>query len=387
MGAIKTTRSRRARLTFAVALVAIVAAAGCVFPIERTGDQIRLVDEATYTIGGREVALDFYVNDAYQCGRTGNFTFLVVEPLDDDGGQAPLWVYLHGGGVGYYDADGDYHPGDPSSNDEESFAELTGRVKNLVLRADGQVRDTTLARRIQEGYRILVPSMCDHDLHSGTGTPYPNNPNPGREDDTVNGLQANMAAVEHVAGRYSTTDVLVHGTSAGSVGAYSLAYSFAQEGIHLTGAVMDAYLIGERVQELFDSGVELPQSRDPEFDTDGVIDKIGPFVGDPNLYAERTVANGFRDVPLFDVVGSADPFCAGQLSPIPAADGENNCAWVHGLLDDAVADQPNSPHEVLVVDGVGHVVTSKTGPWLDAIDAWLAGVLAADPSPPFGGGS
>jgi hypothetical protein len=91
--------------------------------------------------------------------------------------------------------------------------------------------DNTITRRLKEGYRVLVVSYGDHDLYSGLGTPYPNNPKGGE----VNGLQASMAAVEYTVANYPTTHVFTHGTSAGSFGAYALGFAFAQEGIKLNG--------------------------------------------------------------------------------------------------------------------------------------------------------
>ena len=84
---------------------------------------------------------------------------------------------------------------------------------------------------------MVVVSMCDHDQYSGLGTPYPNNPNPGAE---VNGMQATKSAVEYTVANYPTTEVFAHGTSAGSVGAYNLAMSFAAQDIHFTGVVADS---------------------------------------------------------------------------------------------------------------------------------------------------
>ena len=83
---------------------------------------------------------------------------------------------------------------------------------------------------------MLVIGYGDHDQYSGMGTSYPNNPKGGE----VNGLQASMSAVEFTVAKYPTTHVFAHGTSAGSAGAYALGFAFAQDGIDLTGVVMDS---------------------------------------------------------------------------------------------------------------------------------------------------
>ena len=156
---------------------------------------------------GSTFELDFYRNPAYECGLSGNYTFLVIEPRDNPGGEAPLWVYLHGGGVGYYDDQGVYHATRTQTEDtwnhEESLEDL--RDFRLPIGGNGQLLDNTRGRRLAEGYRLLIVSMCDHDLYGGLGTPYPNNPNPGAE---VNGLEATMAAVEYTVANYPTTACL-----------------------------------------------------------------------------------------------------------------------------------------------------------------------------------
>ncbi len=383
----------RRRSALAVAIIAVLAVSGCVFPIERTSDGIRKVQEETRTIMGQEVSLDFYRNEAYDCGKSGKFTFLVIDPLNNDGAEAPLWVFLRGGGVGYYNEDGTYQGGEAFENNFNTEADLeylVDTVNNNIFDRDGQPRYfNTLLKRLLEGYRVLVPSLCDHDLHSGTGTEYPNNPNDVVPE--VNGLQANMAATQFVATNkelYPTTDVFVHGLSAGSVGSYALAYSFAQEGIDLTGAIMDSYLISDRLQTLIDREVVTKPNFTAGFRAEAVIQKIGPFA-DPGagLFPDETVAAGFDDVPLFDLDGNDSGYCGGERPPIPEAEaeGRTNCEYLHGGLAEAIDAQPDSPHRSEVYDGVGHVVLTKDGPWIDDVEDWLDDILATNPAPPFAG--
>lgn len=387
-------RQVRRRLPLALALVVALALSGCVFPIDRTQDGIVLAKEETRTVEGQTVHLDFYRNEAYDCGKSGKFTFLVIDPLNNDGAKAPLWVYLRGGGVGYYNEDGTYQGGEAfenTFNTEADIDDLVEPVNRAIFTqgGTGELRTyATLYKRLAQGYRVLVPSLCDHDLHSGTGTTYPNNPNDVVHE--VNGLQANMAATEFVATNdlYPTTNVFVHGISAGSVGAWSLAYSFAQEGIDLNGAIMDSYLISDRLGVLIERGVVTRPNFNEGFSAEAVIEKVGPFADpDGGLLADDRVAAGFDEVPLFDVDGNESGYCGGEFPPIPEAqeEGRTNCEYLHGGMADAIAAQPDSPHRSLVVDGPGHVVTNNDGPWLDEIEGWLADILAGDPGEPFGG--
>lgn len=59
-------------------------------------------------------------------------------------------------------------------------------------------RDNVIGHRIADGYRFLMPSMCDHDLYAGMGNEYPNNPN-WPDGDRVEGLLATMAAINFTA--------------------------------------------------------------------------------------------------------------------------------------------------------------------------------------------
>jgi hypothetical protein len=143
---------------------------------------------------------------------------MIAKPLNgDETIEATLWVYLHGGGSGFFDENGNYiavnNQTEDSYNHEETFDDLLVGELQRHTTENGQQRDSTLTRRIQEGYRVVLVSMCDHDQYSGLGTAYPNNPISGAE---VNGMQATMAAVEYTAANYPTTHVFAHGTSAGS---------------------------------------------------------------------------------------------------------------------------------------------------------------------------
>ena len=371
---------------FVVALLVAVAATGCLFPVPRTTGEIELLTTTTIEIDGHTAKVDHYRNNAYRCGKSGYFTFVVIEPLDAPGSEAPLWIFLRGGGVGHFDADGDYHGG--AAILPESFSYLLSFVTSqVVVPTTGDLKDTLIARRIFEGYRVLVPSYCDQDLYAGDSTRlYPHNPNWGGTD-TVDGLSANMAATDFVTGSetYPTTHVFVHGASSGSVGAWALSYAYAREGIRLTGAVMDSYVMTERIVPVFEAGIT-PMNADPEFDLAAVQEKVGPFASDLSLLPENAIADGYVDVPIYSLVGKHDEYCGGNKPVIPvaaAAGYDNNCRFVYGALNEAVAAQPGSPHRALVYPIGGHVLTRSVGGWNDDIDAWLDGILASDPAHPF----
>jgi len=360
--------------------------------VERDSGAVVLAHEETVNDGGNTWELDFYRNPAYDCGLSGNYTFLVMNPANDPNAQAPLWVYLHGGGVGYYDELGDYHAVKNQTQDtwnhEETFTDLwDDQVLRRTVTGGGQPIDNTLSRRIQEGYRLLVVSMSDHDLYYGLGTPYPNNPNGGE----VNGLQATMAAVDYTVANYPTTHVFAHGTSAGGHGVWGLAAGFAAEGTGLTGVVADSGLTTPRSWLIFAAFAGVPGFPfAADFDLAGVVDKIGVFVDDTlPFYPEAMVSNGFDDVPILFIGGDADRFCGGNQPPIAeaAAAGLNNCDWLRDGIRQAVADQPDSPHQVSILDGIGHVPTNTPGVANDIVDEFIGQILSTNPPYPFGADS
>jgi hypothetical protein len=361
--------------------------------VVRDSDKVVLAHEETVRFVGSEWKLDFYRNPAYKAGLSGNYTFLVAEPLDNPGAEAPLWVYLHGGGIGYFDKQGVYHATGRQTQDtwnhEETFEDL--RKINLsppLINKKGRLVDNTVTRRIKEGYRLLVVSMSDHDLYLGLGTPYPNNPKGGE----VNGLQATMAAIDYTVSNYPTTHVFAHGASAGGLGVWGLAVGFAAEGNPLTGVVADSGLGTPRSRLIFAAFSGKPgYPYAADFDLDCMVDKIGIFADHTfQLHPEAQVRAGFDDVPVLFIGGKADPRALGGNQPPiaeAAAAGLNNVDWVYDGIRQAVADQPDSPHKVSVIDGAGHVPTTRPGVANDIVDDFIRQILSGDPPYPFGAGA
>jgi len=124
-------------------------------PVKRTTREIVLVEESVAKSDKDAWQLKFYRNKAYKCGLSGNYTFVVVEPKNAPGGKAPLWVYYHGGGGGYFNKEGNYitlkFQNKDTYNHEETF-EVLSRVNNgRPVFEDGRFvgGDTTLTRRVK----------------------------------------------------------------------------------------------------------------------------------------------------------------------------------------------------------------------------------------------
>ena len=362
--------------------------------VSRATDQITLEDTQTVEWGDASFVLNFYRNKAYTCGLSGDYTFMVMEPANNPGVEAPLWVYQHGGGYGWFDEDQVYQTVKDLTmdtwNHEETLDDFINKhlLYNTVDR-DGEVMSSTLTRRIQEGYRVVFASLCDHDNYSGTGTPYPNNPNPNGGERQVNGLQASMAMVDYTVAYYPTSQVFAHGTSAGSIGVWALSQAYIEEGIYLTAAVADSWTFTPRVFDMFDSlvGQEGYVFNGGDLRTDG-MDKIGFDYGGLGYHPIAKINDGFTEVPHMFIIGEKDPGCGGTrggiLEPIPEAEAEGlgNCAWQYDELIQTINDQPNSPHIFDLHTG-DHVETNRNHPVNDRVDAFLSEIWGTNPPSVF----
>ena len=198
---------RRWMLTvFAVVLTAGVLPACLVLPADTS--QIALVSSTT--VGNWK--FDFYRNSAYRCAVSGFQTFVVGTRVGSSAtASAPLWVWMHGDGVGWFDSSGTPQP-DASQLSEESASSLQTDLTNGGLLA--RVRNS------QDGFRLLAVSYCDRDLYAGTGEPDVNNPHlQGTSVHQTNGLQATKAAVQYVTAHYTTSNYILSGGGSGSAGA------------------------------------------------------------------------------------------------------------------------------------------------------------------------
>ena len=177
---------------------------------------------------------DHYRNLAYPCSISGYQSFVIGTKVgSSDTATRPLWVRMRGGGVGYFDANGDPQPS--AGNKSEESARHLDRLRPR----QGAHRPV---RSDPAGFRIVSVSMCNHDIYSGGDQPDPNNPNttPDGKPRTVNGLFATKAAIAYVKAHYPTSKAVLHGTSAGSAGVYSVSWSMQAEGGPPAGAIADS---------------------------------------------------------------------------------------------------------------------------------------------------
>ncbi len=226
-------------LLAALALVGVVAlapaapasAAPAPLPIDTPGSTapIRLISSTTRS-GWR---YDSYRNTAYVCAVSGFNTFTIATKVGTpDDAVRPLWVFMHGGGVGYFRPDG-------STNGDGQKTEESPATQIQTLERGG------LLDRIEAapaGFRLMAVSMCNHDIYAGSGLADPYNPNrkPDGSPRTVDGLFATKAAVQFALQTRPTDDFFLHGGSAGSFGSFGVAWALEEQGLPPAGVVGDS---------------------------------------------------------------------------------------------------------------------------------------------------
>jgi hypothetical protein len=213
----------RRLLSIPLLVGAVLALASCAQPLESPGKtgQIEFVSSST-TDGWK---FDYFRNLAYPCSISGYQTFVIGTKVgSSDSAAAPLWVRMHGGGVGFFDANGIPRP-TAGNKSEEAASRLIGVVPDRAL--------TGLARNDPAGFRLDSVSMCNHDIYGGGDQEDPNNPNttPDGKPRTVNGMFATKAAIAYAKQHYPTGKVILHGGSAGSAGVFNVAWSMQAEGV------------------------------------------------------------------------------------------------------------------------------------------------------------
>jgi hypothetical protein len=302
------------RLLSVVALGGVaVALTGCYADLKSAGrtDFIQFVSSST-SDGWK---FDYYRNTYYPCSISGYQTFVIGTKVGSSPTDTrPLWVRMRGGGVGWFDSNGNPQPS-AANKSEESAATSIGFVPDRAL--------TGLVRNDAAGFRLVSVSMCNHDIYSGGYQPDPNNPNttPDGSPRYTNGLFATKAAIQFAKSLYPTSKTFLHGTSAGSAGAFSVAYSMQLQGVPPAGAVADSAVVnveGERAQ--IAQGL-CPGGRD-EAALEAIKARLHPVLTKPENEPDRLVSRREFTVPFLHVWSRADPnVCGDTPMECPLRDG------------------------------------------------------------------
>lgn len=254
---------------------------------------------------------DYYRNRAYPCAVSGYQTFVVGRKVGSSStATRPLWVRMHGGGIGWFNPDGSV-AGGTRNKSEEPFSRLKPSIGSTNL--EGRIAASA------DGYRMLSVSMCSHDMYSGVNNTDPNNPNlTNGATPKTNGLLATKAAIAFVTAKYPTNDFFLHGGSAGAAGSFSVAWGLQLEGMEPAGVVADAGVMNqayENEQVAMGSPCARPSEGGAIF-----MQRIHPDIANPANQPHLLVADGRLSVPIMQVYSSGDNNTCGTMAmkcPLP----------------------------------------------------------------------
>ena len=261
--------------------------------------QIQLV--STVNQGGWRY--DFYRNLAYGCSISGYQTFLVGTKIGSSAtATRPLWVRMHGGGVGYFAPNGAPRPA--THKTEEGRTSLLGNVDPGL---------TTDVMAAAEGFRTLIVSMCSHDAYAGADSFDVNNPNtlPDGTPRTTNGLYATKAAIQFATSTFPTDDIFLDGGSAGSAGSLHVAWGLQQQGLPPAGVVADSGIYNHNWEQAqIDQG--LPCATGAE-GAQLITERWHPDYADLANQPDLLMADGRLTVPILHVWNKADHNVCGTV--------------------------------------------------------------------------
>jgi hypothetical protein len=370
---------------FAGCLAVTVLVAGlCSSCLLTPGDTSKITLVSSTTLNGWRY--DYYRNNAYPCSISGYQTFVVGTKVGSSpSASAPLFVWMHGGGVGWFDSTGTPRP-DTQQMTEQSASTLQSTLTNAGL--------LTSIRNDPAGFRVLAVSYCNRDVYSGADVRDPNNPNlnPDGSPKTTNGLVATKAAIAFEQSTYPTSKYFLAGGSAGSAGAYEVAWAEQASGDPPAGVVGDASVInaeqGEAAYQqgicknaVFGPAASIVQQRfTPEINIDNEPDKLVsrgqltvPLLhiwnhGDTNTCGSTTMQCLLRDgsvVPMGATDCNHEPLAAAIT-----ASGNSRSMNLPVCVDDDTT--PNcSLHVVTTHAGLTNTDPSTPPDYLAAVVAWV----------------
>jgi hypothetical protein len=295
------------------ASVLVIALAGCA-PVGAPGATSKMELVGTEVVDG--YSYDLYRNLAYPCSISGYQTFVIGTKVGSSASaERPLWVRMHGGGVGFFAPDGTPQP-DAAHKREEGFQTLTGSV-----------RDEGLVKRVRADaveFRLLSVSMCDHDIYAGGDLPDPNNPNtlPDGSPRTTNGLFATKAAIQFALSKVPTSKFFLHGTSAGGEGVWNVSFGLDEQDLPPAGVVSDSGVLYYEWQLAQNEQFPAEHCARPQIALDIIKRRLHPTLTTEGNQPDQLVARGAISVPILHVWNRADHVtCNATPMECPLRDG------------------------------------------------------------------
>ncbi len=265
------------------------------------GDTAKVVKIDSADVDGWH--FDYYRNLAYPCSIRGYQTFAIGTRIGSSAtANRPLWVKMRGGGVGWFDEDGQPQPTAGNKSEIDLTTMLNFDTPGLMASV----------KAAPEGFRLLLVSMCSHDVYGGNNNNDPHNPNttPDGKPRLTTGLISTKAAVQFARGAYPTTKYFLHGTSAGGAGSLHVAWALQQQGIPPAGLVSDSGVINHAWES--DAVAQGACPPDPDKQRGAVALRIDPDVIKAENQPDNLVARGDLTVPVMHVWNHADQNSCGS---------------------------------------------------------------------------
>ncbi len=324
-----------------------------IMPIATDSNKHTLIEERDERIAGYDFHVSLYRNSAYECGAEGYQTYGVIEPKDSIGKEVPTLIYIRGGSVGHYAPDGKY-VGGLSKLYEPNLEQTVENPLSFLMNKEYHFYHDL----IEDGYRIMAVSYCDHDIYAGVGQKDPYNPNASAR---VDGFLALRSSVDHYIETYPTPYFFVHGTSAGASGVWLLGLDIWAQGEErppLAGLIPDAFLNSPRM-DIFFKNACLPEVYQGDKDWDILQERVGVLGTDPTYYMENAVNNTAWDIPLYIPYATGDDRCCGDKPLVEEADAggfENNCDFQYDPIVSIINSKGSPLYQYYRLDVDKHVL-------------------------------
>jgi hypothetical protein len=252
-----------------------------------------------------------------------------------------------------------------------------------------------------DGFRVLLVSMCNHDVYAGGDKPDPNNPNVEADGTPVtsNGLFATKAAIQYARDHFPTTDYFLHGTSAGSAGSFHVAWALQQQQIPPAGIVADSGIVNEAWErDQIDQG--LPCAR-PVNAIGLITARWHPDVANIENQPDLLVSDGRLKVPVMHVWNQGDRNTCGDVPmactlrdgttvtmasaqcvhepmrlAIAAQGPASRSANLGVCVDDSVTPEPCDVHVVTNKGNAVNLDPALPADFLPVITSWVQARLA-----------
>ena len=307
---------RRRLLSVLTIGAAAVALAGCYAPLPSAGKTDKIEFVSTSTSGGWK--FDYYRNRSYPCSISGYQTFVIGTKVGSSDTQTrPLWVRMRGGGVGWFDANGNPQPS-AGNKSEESAATSISFVADKAL--TGLVRGDPAAS-----------AWCRSRCATTTSTPAATSPTRTTPTRRRTASFAPSTACSPQRPRSSSPSPSTPparpsctARAPARPGSSAWLYGMQLQGVPPAGAVADSGVVNvEGEQALNAQGVCSPGGRDAAA-LEAIRARLHPDLAKIENEPDKLIRRGELTVPFLHTWSRADPnVCGAAPVSCPLRDGSS----------------------------------------------------------------